>query len=319
MIPLPTAPIQRLDPRPTTQRWLIEALWAHEAVGILGGEPKCGKSFLALQIAVAVASGTACLGRFAPRRTGRVLVYAAEDPPHLVRERVEGIAALTGAAFEALDLHLITRESIRIDLPDEQRALAITIEDHRPALLVLDPFVRLHRADENASSEIAPILAALRALQRQYALAILVVHHAKKAAARIRAGQALRGSSDFHAWGDSNLYLRRQRNRLVLSVEHRAHRGIADLTLVLQNSDRGTGLVIDDHQPSPDPEPLPSPSNRILSALANAIRPLGHAELRAAARLRHQVFCQRLTALVEEGLVVKTARGYEAGRHHDER
>jgi hypothetical protein len=26
----------------------------------------------------------------------------------------------------------------------------------------------------------------------------------------MRAGQALRGSSEFHAWGDSNLYLRRE-------------------------------------------------------------------------------------------------------------
>src|SRR5215813_8969665 len=32
----------------------------------------------------------------------------------------------------------------------------------------------------------------------------LVVHHAKKGAGNIRAGQALRGSSEFHAWGDSN-------------------------------------------------------------------------------------------------------------------
>ncbi|MBU0516022.1 MAG: AAA family ATPase, partial [Proteobacteria bacterium] len=37
--------------------WLIEDLWADQAVGILGGEPKCCKSFLALDIAVSVASG----------------------------------------------------------------------------------------------------------------------------------------------------------------------------------------------------------------------------------------------------------------------
>jgi hypothetical protein len=35
-----------------------------QAVGIVGGEPKCCKSFLALDLAVAVASGTACLRRF---------------------------------------------------------------------------------------------------------------------------------------------------------------------------------------------------------------------------------------------------------------
>jgi len=82
--------------------------------------------------------------------------------------------------------------------------------------------VRLHRIDENASGEVAPLLAYLRTLQRQHHLAVLVVHHARKSAGRMRAGQALRGSSEFHAWGDSNLYLRRSGGELTLTVEHRA-------------------------------------------------------------------------------------------------
>lgn len=35
---------------------------------------------------------------------------------------------------------------------------------------------------------------------------LVALHHAKKGAGRVRAGQALRGSSEFHAWGNSNLY-----------------------------------------------------------------------------------------------------------------
>ena len=65
--------------------------------------------------------------------------------------------------------------------------------------LILDPFVRLHRIDENASGEVAPLLAYLRELQRQHSLAVLVVHHAKKGAGNVRAGQALRGSSEWTA------------------------------------------------------------------------------------------------------------------------
>ena len=78
--------------------------------------------------------------------------------------------------------------------------------------VVLDPFVRLHRIDENVSGEVAPLLAYLRELQRRHAIAVTLVHHARKGAGTMRAGQALRGSSEFHAWGDSNLYLRRDRD-----------------------------------------------------------------------------------------------------------
>jgi len=125
----------------------------------------------------------------------------------------------------------------------------------RPILLVLDPFVRLHRIDENASSDVAPLLAHLRELQRRYGLAVVVVHHARKGAHAVRAGQALRGSSEFPAWGDSNLYLRRRDDRLLLSIEHRAAPSQSNLPLTLHRTGDALALAIVD---SPaDPAPMP--------------------------------------------------------------
>jgi RecA-family ATPase len=121
-----------------------------------------------------------------------------------------------------LDIQVITAPTVRLDLDADRRNLAETVARLRPRLLILDPFVRLHRIDENASGEVAPLLAYLRELQRRHDVAVLVVHHAKKGGGGVRAGQALRGSSEFHAWGDSNLYLRRDGDDLSLSVEHRA-------------------------------------------------------------------------------------------------
>jgi hypothetical protein len=60
---LPVEPAWRLAECPEQQRWLVDGLWSEEAVGIIGGEPKCCKSFLALDLATAVASGTPCLRR----------------------------------------------------------------------------------------------------------------------------------------------------------------------------------------------------------------------------------------------------------------
>jgi RecA-family ATPase len=61
MNPLPVQPAWQLADRPEQQRWLVDGLWSEEAVGIIGGEPKCGKSFLALDLAVAIAAGIPCL------------------------------------------------------------------------------------------------------------------------------------------------------------------------------------------------------------------------------------------------------------------
>jgi RecA-family ATPase len=85
---LPVSRAADLADVPVARRWLVEHLWGDEAVGIVGGEPKCGKSFLVLDLAVAVASGAPCLRRFPVIRAGRVLLFAAEDALHVVRQRL---------------------------------------------------------------------------------------------------------------------------------------------------------------------------------------------------------------------------------------
>ena len=312
MTALPVEPAHRLANRPEQQRWLVTGLWADEAVGIIGGEPKCCKSFLALDLAVAVAAGTPCLRRFPVPRPGRVLLYPAEDALHIVRRRLDGICAAAGRSLADLDVQVITAPSLRLDLDADRVRLDETIAAMKPRLLILDPFVRLHRIDENASGEVAPVLAFLRDLQRRHAVSVAVVHHARKGAGSVRAGQALRGSSEFHAWGDSNLYLRRDGGeRIVLTVEHRAASAIPSVILAL--TQRADALALEPVQPHDQPVPEPAPSSvdeRIAAALAGADRPTPFSELRAACRLRNTTLYERLAAMTAAGRIVKADDGY---------
>lgn len=313
MTALPIQPAHALPACPEERRWLIEGLWAEQAVGIVGGEPKCCKSFLALDMAVAVASGAACLRRFQVAHQGRVLLFAAEDALHVVRERLSGICAAARLRLEGLDVQVITAPTLRLDLEADRRRLKDAVERLEPRLLVLDPFVRLHRIDENVSGEVAPLLAFLRELQREHALAVTVVHHAKKGASRARAGQALRGSSEFHAWGDSNLYLRRAGDALTLSVEHRAAPSRNGIPLALVEN--GPALALGVIEPQRPEEPTPaSAAERIAQALAQDDRPSSIAALRDACRLRNQSLYDALAKLVAQGRVLKTPTGYALAR-----
>jgi RecA-family ATPase len=181
--------------------WLVEGLWSDQAVGILGGEPKCCKSFLALDLAVSVASGVACLRRYPVRHPGRVLLFPAEDALGIVRRRLQGICAAAGVCFESLPLQVITAPVLRLDTAADRERLAKTVERLRPRLLILDPMIRLHRLDENDASQIAVLLSYLRELQRRFQVAVVLVHHARKDSNGSRPGQALRGSSELHGWG----------------------------------------------------------------------------------------------------------------------
>jgi len=105
-----------------------------------------------LGLAVAVASGTACLRRFPVARPGRVLLYAAEDALHVVRRRLEGICAAAVCNLKDLDVHVITAATLRIDQAADRERLEHTIAELKPRLLILDPFVRLHRIDETPAA-----------------------------------------------------------------------------------------------------------------------------------------------------------------------
>jgi hypothetical protein len=290
--------------------WMIEGLWGAEAVGIIGGEPKSGKTFLALDLAVAVATGAPCLRRFPTRRTGAVLLYVAEDSYAILRQRLQGIAAAAGVDFETLDIHIICVPTLRLDRADHQRALRATVARLRPALLSLDPLVRLHAIDENVAAAVAPLLAYLRALQREFHTGVVLVHHARKGAAHERGGQALRGSSDLHAFGDSNLYLRHHAKGLYLDIEHRAAPGTDRLPLVLVSNPPVLALEVVEQPPRSPDHSQPSSLERVEEVLAAATQPVTQRQLRQAVHMRASHVADILVQLVASGRVSRCADGY---------
>jgi RecA-family ATPase len=220
---LPVVRVGEIKSEGNGQRWLVEELWGASSVGVIGGAPKCAKTWLGLDMALSVATGTACLAKYAVPEPGPVLVYLAEDALLVVRERIEGMARHRGLDLSQVEINVITAPVLRLDREPDRTRLLETTKRLRPRLLLLDPLVRLHGIDENHAGEVAELLAYFRSLQRQLDLSVLLVHHTRKNAARgVAAGQGLRGSGDIHAFGDSNLYLRRTKEHLVLTSEHRA-------------------------------------------------------------------------------------------------
>jgi hypothetical protein len=312
MNPLPVQRASLLSTAGPQTHWLIEGLWADQAVGILGGEPKCCKSFLALDVAVSVASGAACLRQFPVRRTGKVLLFPAEDSLAVVRQRLEGIASAAQVAFTSLPVEVITAPSLRLDTAVDRQRLADTVQNLHPILLILDPLIRLHRLDENDASQIAALLSYLRELQRQFQLAVLLVHHARKDSNSSRPGQALRGSSELHGWGDSNLYLRRKGSQLTLSTEHRAAPSQDHIPLELTQTGSAVALTVLEGQPACQSNTEATPVQRVRAALAQLQEPVFSVQqLRKLCAIRTETLCTALDELTQQGELSRNAKGYQ--------
>ena len=305
--PLQVVPASAIEV-PAGPAWLIENLWGEQAVGILGGAPKSGKTWLALELALAVASGKPALGRFEVPRAGPVLLFAAEDSPPRVRTRLEGLARIQRVHLEDVPVHLILASRLRLDTPQDQDRLADAVRKIRPRLLVLDPFVRIYgNIDENQAGDVARILGYLRELSRTLDLSILVVHPARKAAGP--GGLSLRGSGDFYAWTDKSLTLRKHKGQLELAIEHRHAPSPEPLSLELrgEDEDRPAHLAIGANGSPPENTEL---YEQILEVLGREEGPITQDALRAELRVRMQRLVDALRLLEQQGRVARSAAGW---------
>jgi hypothetical protein len=264
-------------------------------------------------MALSVASATPCLGRFPVVEPGAALVYLAEDHLAAVRSRLDSLCRHRGLTLSQLDLFVITASALRLDLEQDQMRLDATLAQLRPRLLLLDPLVRLHQLDENSAADVARLLGFLRRLQRRHHTAVVLVHHAGKKQRRC-AGQNLRGSSDLHAFGDSNIYLDRRRQGLTLTIEHRSAAAPEPqrIELVCPPGGADPHLQVSSSSPGSVCQPL---TESACSLLQSSQKPLTRSALRDLLRVNNQRLGEALDQLLRQGRILHTPRGWLAASH----
>ncbi len=308
---LPVVHISEIVSDAPNQPWLIERLWSAHAVGFVSGPPKSFKTWTCLEMAVSVASGTPCFGTFPVHRSGPVLLFAAEDPMPALRSRLESLAQDHGLTLDQVDIRVIRADSLRLDRQGDREKLAATVDHHRPALLILDPLVRLHSLDENQAGPMAELLGHLRALQRSSGTSIAIVHHSRKNGTR-SAGQSLRGSSDLYAFVDSLVSLQQRNSHVALSAEHRSAPGLQPLPLELVAARQKA------HAPSlriatgreDDPAEQPDLTDRVIGFLSESQSPCTADSIRAALQVRKQRVLEALRALLAKGQIQRDGKHY---------
>jgi len=177
--------------------FLIDALLPAGGFSVLFGPSGVGKSFLALDWSLCVASGLPWYGQQA--RAGWVLYIAAEGRSglgirvaawqHARRQpKVERIRFLPDA------VNLLSAEAIA----KARRTLAELPEP--PTLVVIDTMARsMIGGDENAARDVGQFIAAADELCKPSGAARLIVHHTGKNGEDERGSSALRGAADLMA------------------------------------------------------------------------------------------------------------------------
>ncbi|MFY7896442.1 MAG: helicase RepA family protein, partial [Phycisphaerales bacterium] len=169
----------------------LDYIWSGFVLGTVGGlvaPGGTGKSFWALQAAMAIASedaGADLLG-IKPKH-GRVVYVAAEDPQPVLHHRVHAIGSLlppSARASIAGNLHLLPAMGAGIDVLQDEDLKKLIEAGQGARLIVLDTLSRMHRCDENDNGAAAAVISRLEKLAVTTGAAVLFLHHTGKAAAK---------------------------------------------------------------------------------------------------------------------------------------
>lgn len=216
-------------PRP---RWLVRGVWTEGACGFIAGEPKSYKSWIALDLAVSLATGSPFLGAF-PVVGGphRVLYLQEEDSRSLVRDRLstvidgkaprlhpDGAMGMAGGRptwgppERDAPLYPLVRKGFVASEEGWHEWLDEKLERDGFKVVVVDTlFTTAGSVDVDKSSELmSRILKPLKDVAGRHDAAVVVVHHNKKNGGGhdARAGKDMLGGVALHAWVDCALYVR---------------------------------------------------------------------------------------------------------------
>lgn len=182
--------------------WLIKNIWVDKSRGLIAGNPGVGKTWIALDMLIAVATGGLCLGKY-PVKQGNVLLVEEEASEFNLARRLHSMARARGLKDSDLShfFHL-TRQFAK--LPQDSLDLFHLMREHDIKLVVFDSLRRFHNADENSSSEMQPVLDAFAKLNAATEASVILIHHLSKSndVSNKPLFERLRGSSDFWAWRD---------------------------------------------------------------------------------------------------------------------
>ena len=183
---------------------LVDGLLDQGTGVILAGPAGVGKTWIALDLIRAVASGTPWLERF-PTNAGTVLVIDEESSLWGIQDRLRMLEAGHQLGPD-LPVIFSIGQAIRLDTQDGATRLEALICEHKPVLVVIDSFTRIHALGENSAGEMAALFRVATALMNEYGCCILFIDHVRKKGLVDVPDEVLRGSSEKRAWPSTVLF-----------------------------------------------------------------------------------------------------------------
>jgi phage/plasmid primase-like uncharacterized protein/KaiC/GvpD/RAD55 family RecA-like ATPase len=165
---------------------LVEGLMTIGSSVVVYGDSNSGKTFWALSVATAIATGTDCYGR---QTDPGLVVYLASEAPASIRSRMQAIKKFYGCNLENLAMVPVPMNFYNGD-QDSQDVIELVraieqIKGKRVRLIIGDTLARMSAgANENSGEDMGPVMARFDQVATATGAALMIIHHNGKDAAK---------------------------------------------------------------------------------------------------------------------------------------
>lgn len=272
--------------------WLVHSILPAGGLVGLYGRPGAGKSFIAIDLALCVATGRRWHGHAAKKQ---FVLYVSAEGGTGIAKRVSAWLSSNGVSPSVPDIGWII-ESLPIYATSEDMSVLFRRLDKEvqqyPKLVVIDTLARCLEGDENQQADMGRFIAGIDRMRHEWGATVIVVHHTRKS------DDDERGSSAFRGAAETMLFAQRKQKNgpVVLSCnKQKDAEEFADQTYVLHVVQAYDSCVIKDARQSW--------AGDILASLA--ARPLSYSELLASSALGSATLKRALIRLTRDGKIIK--------------
>lgn len=201
--------------------WVVPGIIPEAGCGLLVSAPKVGKTRIAIEMALGLATGSKPLG-LSLRRPMAVGFFSLEDGEYLFSSRLDS-GMRDGRATYHWDGHIkrtgdqisweppkpmsLFTNFAQVDLSDEteQQRLYETILKYELKLVIIDTLsMAIGKSDVSNSKDMYAILKGIKTIAKTTGCAIMFIHHTRKRV--FEKGESIQemvlGSTALHAWSD---------------------------------------------------------------------------------------------------------------------
>lgn len=230
-------------------------LLAERNLFVLGANSGIGKTWVWLDLAIALPMGLDVLHYFKAARPLRLMLVDEESSLWLLQRRMRQLLAGRGLTVDDYlqrgwpNVRFFVDQAFSFDSPRALEALRREAEAFQPDVVIFDSLSRIHRRPENDNSEMAALFEdRIKPFSRDFNTCLGFAHHTRKPSAEgdNAAGSLLRGASDLRAQLDQFWFLRGRENVPKVIFEHdkcRPAQALPPFTVIREDTEDG-GVVV---------------------------------------------------------------------------